>query len=88
MHLPPCPIHPVAAAVAIALLTPAAALACPVCFGGDPDSAMIQSARWAVLALLGVTAGVLSGFVGFIFHLIKRARQAHGNDGYADGPAA
>lgn len=88
MRLPPSAVHLVAAAAALGVLMPGAALACPVCFGGDPDSAMIQSARWAVFALLGVTAGVLSGFVGFIFHLIKRARQAHGNDGYADRPVA
>jgi len=30
--------------------------------------------------MLGVTGGVLSGFIGFIFHLIKRSRQALGQD--------
>lgn len=54
------------------------ALACPICFGGDPDSQLAQGMNWAVFLLLGVTGGVLTGFVGFIFHLIKRSRQALG----------
>lgn len=54
------------------------ALACPICFGGDPDSQLARGMNWAVFLLLGVTGGVLTGFVGFIFHLIKRSRQALG----------
>jgi hypothetical protein len=54
------------------------ALACPICFGGDPDSDLARGMNWAVFMLLGVTGGVLTGFVGFIFHLIKRSRQALG----------
>ena len=42
--------------------------------------------NWAVFTLLGVTGGVLSGFIGFIFHLIKRSRQALGHEGHTDGP--
>lgn len=61
-------------------LAPAAAWACPICFGADPDSATGRSVNWAVLTLLGVTGGVLSGFVGFFLHLLKRSRQALGND--------
>ena len=61
-------------------LTPAVALACPICFGGDPDSAEAQSLNWAVFTLLGVTGGVLGGFVTFFFSLLKRSRQALGND--------
>ena len=60
------------------VLTPTDASACPICFGGDPDSQLAQSVNWAVFALLGVTGGVLSGFIGFIFHLIKRSRMALG----------
>ena len=60
------------------VLVPREALACPICFGGDPDSQLAQSVNWAVFMLLGVTGGVLSGFIGFIFHLIKRSRQAMG----------
>jgi hypothetical protein len=33
---------------------------------------------------LGVTGGVLSGFVAFMFHLLKRSRQALGNEGAFD----
>ena len=60
------------------LLAGGEALACPICFGGDPDSDLARGMNWAVLMLLGVTGGVLTGFVGFIFHLIKRSRQALG----------
>ena len=67
-------------AAAVVTLAPAVAWACPICFGGDPDSVEAQSLNWAVFTLLGVTGGVLSGFVGFIFHLLKRSRQALGND--------
>ncbi len=67
-------------AAALVMLAPAVALACPICFGADPDSAEAQSLNWAVFTLLGVTGGVLSGFVGFMFHLLKRSRQALGNE--------
>ena len=62
------------------MLLPQEVLACPICFGGDPDSQIAQSMNWAVFTLLGVTGGVLSGFVGFIFHLIKRSRMALGQN--------
>ncbi len=61
------------------VLMPSESLACPVCFG-DPDSPLTQGANWAVFTLLGVTGGVLSGFVGFFFHLMKRSRQALGHE--------
>ena len=64
---------------AVLVLTPSESLACPICFG-DPDSPAVQGATWAVVTLLGVTGGVLSGFVGFIFHLMKRSRQALGHE--------
>lgn len=67
-------------AVALVLLTPAESWACPICFGTDPNSDIGQAMNWAVFALLGITGGVLSGFVGFIFHLIKRSRQALGHE--------
>ena len=60
------------------LLAAGEALACPICFGGDPDSDLARGMNWAVFTLLGLTGGVLTGFVGFIFHLIKRSRQALG----------
>ena len=70
----------VALAAALFVLAPAIAGACPICFGGDPDSAEGRSLNWAIFTLLGVTGGVLSGFVGFFFSLLKRSRQALGND--------
>lgn len=73
-----------ALSAALLVLAPALALACPICFGGDPDSAEAQSLNWAVFTLLGVTGGVLSGFVGFFFSLLKRSRQALGNDAAFD----
>lgn len=71
---------PVAIAVVTAawLLTPAVTWACPICFGLETGSDEAQSLNWAVFTLLGVTGSVLSGFVGFIFHLVKRSRQALG----------
>ena len=62
----------------LVVLTPTESAACPICFGADPDSQIAQSMNWAVFTLLGITGGVLSGFVGFIFHLIKRSRMALG----------
>ena len=56
------------------VLTPSISLACPICFG-DPDSSIAQGANWAVFTLLGITGGVLSAFVGFIVHLIKRSKR-------------
>ena len=60
------------------LLASGEALACPICFGGDPDSDVARGMNWAVFMLLGLTGGVLTGFAGFIVHLIKRSRQALG----------
>jgi hypothetical protein len=65
-------------AVGLLLLTPTESAACPICFGYDPGSNTGQAVNWAVFSLLGVTGGVLSAFVGFIFHLIKRSRMALG----------
>ena len=68
-------------ALALVVLMPRESLACPICFGGiDPDSQIGQGMNWAVFTLLGVTGAVLSGFVGFILHLVKRSRQALGQD--------
>ena len=68
------------AAVAVVVLVPTESLACPICFGGDPDSQLGQSVNWSVFTLLGITGGVLSGFIGFILHLVKRSRQALGHE--------
>ena len=70
----------VALAATLFVLAPAIAWACPICFGADPDSATGRSVNWAVFTLLGVTGGVLSGVGACFFHLLKRSRQALGND--------
>jgi hypothetical protein len=62
-------------AIVFLALTPITSLACPICFG-DPDSPVAQGVNWAVFTLLGITGGVLSAFVGFIVHLIKRSKLA------------
>ena len=64
---------------AVLVLIPSESLACPICFG-DPHSPVVQSTNWAVVTLLGFTGGVLSGVVGFVFHLMKRSRQALGHE--------
>ena len=70
----------VLAAMTMVALVPSESLACPICFGGDPDSQLGQSVNWSVFTLLGITGGVLSGFVGFILHLVKRSRLALGHE--------
>lgn len=53
------------------------AWACPVCFG-DPNSPMVHAMNWAILLLLGITGGVLTGFAAFIVYLFKRSRMMLG----------
>ena len=77
----------ICAATVLLVLTPSVSHACPICFG-DPDSPLAQGANWAVFTLLGITGGVLSGFVGFIFHLMKRSRQALGHQSEVTDPSA
>ena len=55
------------------LAAPRAALACPVCFG-QSDSPLANATNMGIIAMLGVVAGVLSGFAAFIVHLNRRAR--------------
>jgi hypothetical protein len=59
------------------LVIPAAAWACPVCFG-DPNSPMVHGMNWAILLLLGITGGVLTGFAAFIVYLFRRSRMMLG----------
>jgi hypothetical protein len=54
-----------------------AILACTVCMG-NASGPMKDGVNLAILALLGITAGVLGGFVAFFFHLLKRSRMAFG----------
>jgi hypothetical protein len=57
------------------LLIPRVTLACPACYGGDPNSPQMRGMQAAVFVLLGVTAVVLGGFVALFIHFWKRSRQ-------------
>jgi hypothetical protein len=46
--------------------------ACPVCFT-PADPVITESLNAGILVLLGITAGVLAGFIRFILSLIRRA---------------
>ena len=62
----------VAFCTAMFLFAPAAAYACPVCFGAS-DGPMLQGSNMGILALLIVTLGVLAAFGAFFFSLARRA---------------
>lgn len=57
-----------------AVLLPRLAEACPVCFGGG-DSALLDGARAGVLAMAGVTAGVLAGLARWFLKLRQLQRR-------------
>ena len=50
-------------------------MACPVCYL-PTDEAARTSLNLGIFVLLGVTALVLAGFVGFIASLVRRARSS------------
>ncbi len=60
------------------------ALACAVCFGGDPNSSMTQGVQSGILVLLGVVCSVLVGFASLAIFWMRRAanldRLARAND--------
>ena len=56
------------------ILLPHVGGACPSCYGAA-DAPMTEGLNMALLSLLGVTGGVLAGFVSFFLALRKRARQ-------------
>jgi hypothetical protein len=58
---------------AIAMLMPAVALACPVCFG-ESDSPLAKATNLGIIALLVVVVGVLASFAAFFVYLNRRAR--------------
>lgn len=62
---------------ALVALLPAAARACPVCFGNDAGS-LSQGARAAAFVLLGLTVLVLGGVAAFVLRLYRRQRAAAG----------
>lgn len=51
-----------------------AAFACPVCFGAL-EGPVADGTNKAILALLGVTGGVLVAFATFFIYLFRRARR-------------
>jgi len=61
--------------VALLLLFAAPVLqACPVCFGGDPNSAMVKSTNNGVLFMLGVIGFVQLGFISLFITFWRRSR--------------
>ena len=56
-----------------ALLIAQPALACSVCSGGDPNSAMNQGLDAGVLVLLGVIGVVLAGLASLFLFWMRRA---------------
>lgn len=59
-------------ALLLAVLNPARLLACATCYG-ESDAPMARGVTWAILALAGVVAGVLSGVVVFFVHIQRKA---------------
>ena len=59
--------------IAVAMLVPAAANACPVCFG-DPNSPMAKSTSNGILFLLGIVGFVQLGFIALFFSFWRRAK--------------
>jgi hypothetical protein len=62
-------------AMALAGAWPAALAACPVCFQVEPN-ATTAGVHAAVITLVVVTVGVLTGFGIFIARFVKRAAVA------------
>lgn len=52
----------------------ATAAACPVCVG-DKDSPMTAGMNDAILVMLGIVGGVLSGFIAFFIFMWRRLRR-------------
>jgi len=63
----------VAAAVSLTLIAPAAAHACPSCYGAA-SGPVIDGMNVAVLLMVGVTGGVLSWIVAFALRIVRRER--------------
>jgi len=59
------------AAACAASFAPAAAVACPVCFG-DPNAPMTRSAEMGVWVLLGIVLLVEAAFAVFFFVYLRR----------------
>ncbi len=57
------------------LLIAEPALACSVCFGGDPGSSMNRGVQAGMLVLLGVVGVVLTGLASLLLFWMRRAAQ-------------
>ncbi len=57
------------------LLIAQPALACSVCFGGDPSSSINQGVQAGMLVLLGVVGVVLTGLASLMLFWMRRAAQ-------------
>jgi hypothetical protein len=74
-----------AAVVAMTMIGPVRASACPVCFG-DAQSAEVEGAKWAILFLVGLTGIVLAGIVAFAMHMRRRSRMTLGGTVHLPSP--
>jgi hypothetical protein len=64
-----------AAALAVLLLTPAAASACSVCFGGvDGRKAFFMGLGWSILIMLAFTLTLIGG-IAWTLWTIERGRK-------------
>lgn len=69
-------------ALLLAAVNPVRALACAVCYG-ESDAPMARGLTWAILALAGVIAGVLSGVVAFAVHMKRKSSALNEKNGAA-----
>ncbi len=63
------------------LLIAQPALACSVCYGGDPSSSLNQGLQAGVLVLLGVIGVVLTGLASLLLFWVRRAAQLEARAG-------
>lgn len=60
-----------AATVLMAAMAPSSVLACAACFGRS-DSPLANGMNWGILTLLGVILTVLTCFVVFFVHIVRK----------------
>jgi hypothetical protein len=54
--------------------------ACTTCYAGEIKSSQAEGMKLAIIALLGITGSVLSGFVAFFLYLRKKAKMSDLSD--------
>lgn len=77
VHWPRRTARSLAGAMTVALAGPWPAWACAVCYG-DPGAPASRGLAWAVVALVGVVALVLSGVVAFFVHAVRQEQRKAG----------